>query len=192
MKNLILFLFIASMLSACQEQGTPIPKPIGYPRIDFPDHAYKDYSGSCPFSFRVPQYATVVPDTARGAEPCWFSIYFPKFNARIHMSYKRVASLSNLHDLTEDARTFAYKHTVKAEDIYDSMFYIPSHHVNGITYEIAGNTASSLQFFATDSNAHFLRGALYFFTHPNKDSLSPVIRFIRTDMDTLVRSLRWK
>jgi gliding motility-associated lipoprotein GldD len=115
---------------------------------------------------------------------------FPQFNGTIHFTYKPVESFKNLYAMSEDARTFAYKHSVKAEDIYDSVFARPDH-VSGVFYEIQGNTASSLQFYATDS-AHYLRAALYFYTHPNKDSLAPVIRFIHADMDTMLRSLRWR
>jgi gliding motility-associated lipoprotein GldD len=191
-KSLYLIILIAGLMAASCSQPAPVPKPVGYPRINFPQHTYQTYTGNCPYTFRYPQYAQIVPDTAKGSEPCWFNVYFPQFNARFHMSYKKVVSPANFHDLTEDARTFAYKHTVKAEDIYDSLFHISDNHVSGITYEIAGNTASSLQFFATDSSSHFLRGALYFYSHPNKDSIAPMVNFIRTDMDTMLRSLQWK
>jgi gliding motility-associated lipoprotein GldD len=187
----ILFIAVIFILAACSQPAT-VPKPVGYPRIEFPQHSYQPYTGNCPFTFRYPQYAEVVPDTAKGAEPCWFNIYYPQFNARFHMSYKKVVSPANFHDLTEDARTFAYKHTVKAEDIYDSVFHFKDRPVSGIVYEIAGNTASSLQFYATDSSAHFLRGALYFYSHPNKDSIAPMVDFIKVDMDTLLHSLQWK
>ena len=44
-------------------------------------------------------------------------------------------------------------------------------------YDLKGNTASSLQFFVTDSTRNFLRGSLYFNAEPNKDSLAPVMDF---------------
>lgn len=170
-----------------------VPRPTGYPRIDFPQHSYKVYDGGkCPFTFKYPAYAQVVPDTGAGTEPCWFNIAFPEFNAEIHLSYKDVSSFKNLYEMAEDARTFAYKHTVKAEDIFDSLYVVPQHRTSGVIYQIAGNTASSVQFYASDSSRHYLRGALYFGTHPNKDSLAPVVRFIKADIDTLIGSLQWK
>lgn len=149
------------------------------------------YQAACPFSFKYPTYATIVKDSSEGALPCFLDMKFPQFNATVHLTYKPVSSFKNLYEMTEDARTFAYKHSVKAEEIPDSVFYIKTNHVSGIFYDIMGNTASSLQFYATDSANHYLRAALYFNTHPNKDSLAPVINFIHADMDTMIRSLHW-
>jgi gliding motility-associated lipoprotein GldD len=179
------------LMAACSGPNNT-PKPAGYPRIEFPAKKYIDYISDCPFTFRYPAYAKIVKDSSAGAMPCFLDMKFPDFNGTIHLTYKNVSSYKNFYDMSEDARTFAYKHTVKAEDILDSVFVIRKNKVSGIFYDISGNTASSLQFYATDSSQHYLRGALYFNTHPNKDSLAPVIRFIHADIDTMIRSLRWK
>jgi gliding motility-associated lipoprotein GldD len=178
------------MLSACSTNY--VPKPAGYPRIDFPEKKYTDYNSECPFTFRYPSYAKIVRDSSPGAMPCFLDMKFPSLNATIHITYKSVSSYKSFYEMSEDARTFAYKHTVKAENIIDSGFYQKEHNVSGIFYDIEGNTASSLQFYATDSSQHYLRAALYFNARPNKDSLAPVINFIHHDMDTIVRTLRWK
>ncbi len=182
-------LFSVLILASCGSNN--VPKPAGYPRIIFPDRAYQNYNSKCPFSFRYPAYAKVVADSSDANEPCFLDMKFPQFNATVHLTYKPVSSFKNLYAMSEDARTFAYKHTVKAEDIIDSFFTNSKTHVSGIFYDIEGNTASSLQFYATDSQYHYIRAALYFNTHPNKDSLAPVIHFIHADMDTMLRSLRW-
>jgi gliding motility-associated lipoprotein GldD len=180
----------ALLLAACQQNYSP--KPTGYPRIDFPSKSYRQFDSLCPFTFKYPAYAVVVPDKSAGASECWLDITFKQFNGKIHLTYKDISSKEEFYKMSEDARTFAYKHTVKAEDIVDSPFVRRAHRVSGIYYDIAGNTASSIQFYATDSAKHYLRGALYFDTRPNKDSLAPVIQFLHTDIDTLIRSLRWK
>ncbi|NOZ45910.1 MAG: gliding motility lipoprotein GldD, partial [Chlorobi bacterium] len=64
--------------------------------------------------------------------------------------------------------------------------------VYGILYDIKGNAASSINFFVTDSTQHFLRGALYFNSKPNKDSLAPVVDFIRKDIVHLMETFKWK
>lgn len=85
------------------------------------------------------------------------------------------------------------KHIPKADAIEDSLVYRPEAHVYGLLYDIEGSkAASSCQFFVTDSSSHFLRGALYFNTSPNNDSLSPVIGFIRKDILHLLETFRWK
>jgi gliding motility-associated lipoprotein GldD len=63
--------------------------------------------------------------------------------------------------------------------------------VYGIVYDIRGNTASAVSFFATDSIQHFLSGSLYFSVQPNIDSLSPVIRFFKEDIVHLIETLKW-
>jgi len=59
-------------------------------------------------------------------------------------------------------------------------------------YDIKGNTASSVQFYVTDSTKKFLRGALYFAVTPSEDSLGPVIRHFREDIVHLIETLKWK
>jgi len=90
------------------------------------------------------------------------------------------------------ARALAYKHTLKADAITEKVFIKPEQNVYGTVYEISGNAASSLQFFLTDSTNHYLRGALYFNAEPNKDSLAPLIDFVREDIIVLIESFEWK
>jgi gliding motility-associated lipoprotein GldD len=94
--------------------------------------------------------------------------------------------------LVEDSRKLAFKHTVKATGINEGVITNKEHNMYGIYYTIDGNTASSNQFFLTDSNKNFLRGALYFNEKPQADSILPVVNFIKTDMDRLIKTLKWK
>ena len=59
-------------------------------------------------------------------------------------------------------------------------------------YEITGNAASNLQFHATDSTHHFIKGALYFYAKPNYDSILPAVEYIKKDILRLIESLEWK
>jgi gliding motility-associated lipoprotein GldD len=131
-----------------------------------------------------------VPDTDYIAEPCWINIEFPEFDGKIHISYKAVDQ--NLNDFTEDSRTLTYKHTIKADAIKETVYTNPDLEVHGILYDIKGNAASSVQFYLTDSNNHFLRGSLYFNVQPDKDSLAPVVAFFRQDIIHLIESFKWK
>ena len=188
----LLFLIMLSVLvlniTACQDTNYT-PKPRGYFRIDFPHKAYKTYNGPCPFSFEYPEYSSVEVDVERDSKPCWLNIEFPAFNATIHLSYNEVKN--NLSKFTEDSRTLTNKHIIKASGIDESVIETP-HHVHGVKFDIEGNTASNVQFYATDSLHHFLRGALYFNVAPQVDSLAPVIRFVEADIDHLIETLQWK
>mgnify|MGYP006168288757 FL=1 len=124
--------------------------------------------------------------------PNWYNLTYPQYNARLHISYYSMNSLSDLNNLVEDSRKLAFKHTVKATGINEGLIGDEQRDVYGIYYTIDGNTASSNQFFLTDSNKNFLRGALYFNEKPQADSILPVVNFIKTDMDKLIKTLKWK
>jgi len=176
------------LLMACHRNYTP--KPRGYLRLDFPAKEYTRFDSSCPFSFDYPLYAKVLPDRDYNSEPCWINIEFPSFNGQIHISYKEVHG--NLYKYTEDSRNLTYKHTIKADAIKETVYTDPESGVHGILYDIKGNAASSLQFYLTDSNKHFLRGSLYFNVQPDKDSLAPVIEYFKEDIIHMMESFEWK
>jgi len=172
---------------ACKNNHTP--KPRGYHRINFPDRAYQTFDTKFPYQFQYPKYATIKSDTSAKAEEYWLNIVFPEFKGQVHLSYKAIDN--NLFELMEDGRKLAYKHTIKADAINESMFYNEKSKVLGVLYEIKGNAASPLQFYATDSTRHFIRGSLYFNVIPNQDSLAPVISFVRDDIMHLMETIEW-
>jgi len=170
------------------------PKPRGYFRIDFPAHAYQAFDRpEFPYSFEYPVYGNIIRDTAffgdKPENPYWINVDFPRFHARIYISYKEVNG--NFDKLREDAYKMTYKHTYKASSIEDSLISTPLG-VHGIFFNVGGNAATSKQFFVSDSTRHFLRGALYFDTTPNSDSLGIVNNFLEEDMFHLINTLKWK
>jgi gliding motility-associated lipoprotein GldD len=178
--------------TACGGNHDYSPKPRGYFRIAFPKREYQDYNAGCPYTFSYPKYAFIEPDKAKGAKPCWINMQFPQFKATLHLSYQPVTSKKVFNELVEDARTFAFKHTVKATSIDEGVIGYPDRKVYGIYYTIDGNAASSAQFFLTDSTKNYLRGALYFNSEPRLDSIQPVLNFIKKDMEVMIKSFKWK
>ena len=180
-------LFLSGLIS-CTETATPKPK--GYYRIDLPQKKYSLYDPpECPYAFELPSYATVLNYHDSIQQPCWKYIRFTQFNAELFLSYKKVDK--NIGVFLEDARTLAYKHTVRADAIDETVVETPNH-VYGIIYDIGGKAASSVQFYATDSTKNFIRGALYFNMPPQPDSLAPIIAFLRVDILKMMTSLKWK
>ena len=185
----LMFLLAGTLIfSSCESEFTPKPK--GYFRIDFPQKEYVNYSSDCPFSFELPKYSSAVPYSGAQQEKCWMNLDFPKYKAKIHLSYFDIKEDLNKH--LEDSRSLAYKHTVKADGIEETPFINPVKKVYGLVYSISGNAASSLQFYITDSSSHFLRGALYFNASPNSDSTAPVLKFIKADVTHLIETFEWK
>ena len=183
---LIISLFFTSSL----EEQVSMPRPRGYFRIDLPEKKYQAYEGDCPYTFEYPVYARYESDTLRGSENCRANLNFSSFRAKLHLTYKPVNG--NLKTIAEDSRNLAYRHSVRASGIQEYLIDLPEHQVYGIIYEIGGDAASSIQFHVSDSSRHFMRGSLYFFSEPNADSLAPVIQFLRTDIEHLLKTFRWK
>ena len=181
----ILFLLLAS---GCKDQYTP--KPYGYFRIDFPEKQWVASPDTLPYCFEQSAQAILEADPDKQAEPGWMNLSYPQYNAKLHLSYKEINNDTALNHYLEDCHHLAYTHTIKAESINEK--YFKNREIFGLIYYIEGNTASSTQFFITDSTRHFLRGALYFNQHPDKDSLAPVIDYLREDVVTLMETLRFK
>ncbi len=187
MKKYTIF-FLLIIVCSCRQQETP--RPLGYFRIDFPEKQYRICDSTLPYIFEYPTYGVIQQDTSKNAEPHWINIVFPNYNGKLHLSYKKIKG--NLAQYIEDSRKLAYKHTIKADAIEETIIKNDSSRVYGIFYNIKGNVASSVQFFLTDSQQNFLRGALYFNAQPNKDSLMPVVNFFKTDVEHFIQTVRWK
>jgi gliding motility-associated lipoprotein GldD len=188
-KFYVIVVCILMLLVSCKKDN-PTPKPRGYFRIDLPEKEYTTFSDDCPYKFEYPKYSKIYRDPYGDGRPCWLNINFPDFNGNIHISYKKVNN--NLAEYIEDSRELAYKHSVKAEAIAEKKYVNRGDNVYGILYDLKGNVASPLQFFMTDSTDHFLRGSLYFRTVPNKDSLAPVLDFVRKDVKHMINTLEWE
>ena len=188
----LLYTFIIINLFSCNTNDYS-PKPRGFFRIILPEKVYvKAEIEGCPYKFEIPTYSKIMDDISRNAKPCWKNIDFPQFNAQLHLSYYPISKSSSLQDLTEDARAFVFKHTPKATAIDQQKITHSIPQTEGLIYHIKGNTASNFQFYITDAQKHYLRGALYFNEKPNLDSIQPVLEFLKTDIHHLISSIRWK
>lgn len=182
-----IFISCLAFLTCCSNY---MPKPRGYFRITLPEKSYVSYSEKgYPYTFEIPDISKVEKH-ATTDDPYWIDIVYPALNAKIYCSYKPVKG--NLQEITEDARNFVYKHTQKADDITEQPYQNDSLKVYAMFYELKGNTASNIQFVATDSVKHFFRGALYFNNTPNKDSIAPVQQFVREDIIHIIETLEWR
>jgi gliding motility-associated lipoprotein GldD len=196
MKNLIycLFIFTTLVVLSCREE-TYIPKPRGYFNIDLPLKKYQLFEQpGYPYSFEMPVYGTIRKDTLffnqKAENPWWINVQFPDLGGTIYLSYKEIKGQNTLVKLLEDSYQMSHYHTKRADYINEPEFHTPNG-VHGLYYDVGGNAASAFQFYATDSVKHFIRGALYFDTTPNADSLKPVNVFLRADIVHLVESLKW-
>jgi len=182
-------IFSLFSLAGCDSVETP--KPRGFFRIDLPEKEYRLLDSIFPYSFEYPLYARIAGDPNAPNEPNWINIEYPLFKAKLHLSYKTVNN--NLDIYSEDAHSMVMKHIPKASAIEEIRIDNDENNIHGLIYDIKGSGAASVyQFYITDSTEHFLRGALYFNTLPNNDSLAPVIDFLKADISHMLETARWK
>lgn len=188
--QLSLILCISFVLNGCGREY--LPKPIGYNRLVLPDHSYLSLTDSLPYGFEYSKHATILNDTSAVHERYWIEIYYPALKSNIHITYKKInGSQKLLKEYLDDSYTLTAKHQIKAYSIDEVITKTPSGKI-AVIAELEGEVPSQFQFTVTDSSENFLRGALYFNTKVQNDSLAPAIAFMKIDLMHLINTLTWK
>ena len=171
--------------------GDGTPKPSGYLRIEAPItevQSLADLTGPhFPYQMMVDGSAQW---EARPEELGWGDLVYPWCRGRMQLTYKPVEG--NLAGLIDDAHKLAFKHSVVADGIAQKLYINPDSKVYAVMFQMQGNAASAVQFFATDSLSHFIRGAAYVYAQPNADSLAPVNAFFEAEVVRFFESLEWE
>lgn len=193
MKTVFGFLVITAtlLLSSCTEEEVYTPRPRGYYRISLPEKKYVEWKGDCPFTMEIPEYSKMYKSSAPNAPDCWKDLFFGKFNATVYMSYNEITSDSIFAELINQSWELTEAHHEMSQAFQDSIILRPEDGVYGTVIVLGGNAASLVQFYLTDSVKNFVRGSLYFYATPNKDSLQPVVNYIKQDVFHLVQTLKW-
>ena len=182
-------LAISLVLTACDRDY--LPKPIGYNRLDLPAPSYQSLPDTLPYTFEYSIHARLLRDTSVIQERYWIEIYYPALQSNIHITYKPVQGKAKLlKEYMNDAYTLTAKHQIKAYAINEAITTTPSGKT-AVIAELEGEVPSQFQFTITDSTQHFLRGALYFNTRVQNDSLAPAIEYMKRDMMHIVNTLEW-
>jgi len=189
-QSLVLFALCSFLIAACTSDY--VPKPKGYNRIDLSPHAYIGLPDTLPYFFEYSEHARVLPDTSYNAEQYWLNVYYPEHEANVQLTYKDINQSEDiLETLLEDSYQLTANHQIKAAAIEERIIGTPSGK-RALIAELSGEVPSQFQFYITDSTDHFLRGALYFRTATQNDSLSPVIEYIKVDIIHMLNTLRWE
>lgn len=184
-----MLLTFACLAFSCQR--TYVPKPIGYNRLDLPEPAYHGMPDTLPYWFEYSKHAKILKDTSYISDPEWIEVYYPLMKATVHITYKPVKNnLELLKEYVDDSYRLTSKHQIKAYAIDEVLVSTPSGKT-AIIEEIEGEVPSQFQFTVTDSTRHFLRGALYFNTKVQNDSLAPAIEYVKKDIMHMINTLEW-
>jgi len=177
------FLCTATIFWACNSEIKP--KPNAYLRLSYPQPEYQTTQAPCAFTYEQNAVAKIT-----NVKDCSFQIDYPEMKAKIFVDYEKVTK-NNLMNLLKDAQRLTFEHTVKAEEIQENLIIDNDKKVYGMFYELIGNTATNVQFYATDSINHFIVGSLYFYAKPNFDSIIPAAHYIKNDMLKIVETMEW-
>lgn len=168
------------------------PKPKGYNRLVLPKAEYQSLPDTLPYQFEYSKSAKLLKDTSWISERHWVEIYYPELKANIHITYKQLRGKEAvLKELLNDAYNLTSKQQIKANAIDELITKTPSGKT-AVIAEIGGEVPSQFQFTMTDSSKNFLRGALYFNTRVQNDSLAPAIEFMKKETLHLINTLQWK
>ncbi|GAB2597352.1 gliding motility lipoprotein GldD [Spirosoma areae] len=187
-------LFVSLLLAACGNSSSDnyVPKPKGFPRLDLPTPRYTLLEPTHPYQFEYNTIARILRDTFARAEPDWIFINYPAYQASVQLTYKPIRNdVNRLRAMLEDSYKLAARHNIKAYAIEQRKIRLKSG-LEASLIDLSGEVPSQVQFVTTDSTTHFLRGALYFNTATENDSLQPVIQYIRKDILHLLTTLKWR
>ncbi len=193
---IILYLTCFIFFAGCADDHIKTPKPRMFPRVTYPEKSFRQLDTlQCDFTFSIPSYCKIIRDTfiyeGRPVHQCWFDVNTPQLNASLYCSYYRITKDKSISALINDAFNIAGKHNIKANYRRETIIE-NKNGVKGILFDIEGPVASPVQFYLTDDKNHFFRASLYFNSKVNPDSTAPVLSFIKTDIDTLISTFRWK
>jgi len=179
----IIFLSLTLLISSCDDNT--YPRPRGEMRLEYPDATYSKYhSDELKMSFEKSDFATVEKKSDN-----WINLNYPKMKSKLHLSYFEVNN--NVENLISDVQKLTDEHKIKASGIIPHSYINNNEKVYGVVYEIIGNSASNIQFYATDSTKHLISGSLYFRARPNADSLNPAVQYLKKDVFALLETIKW-
>jgi gliding motility-associated lipoprotein GldD len=190
---LLLLIILTGMSISCGKKKQYSPKPKCYNIIRLPEPAYQKLDTvAFPYSFEYSKYAKVQPDAR---EKLWLSLYYPKFDAVINLTYFDLTKpyknkKATMHAIFEDHRRLIYAHTDKATGIKEKVLRLNNNKI--IFFDLQGEVATQGQFFASDSLRNVLVANMYFKTSLKNDSLAPVIQFVKNDLAHIYKTLSWK
>ena len=181
-----IFILLILLLAACDTEEY-FPKKRGFIRPELPTKDYQIFESDCPFTF---DHSTSSVVSLRPNKNCWMDVAYPTLKCELHLTYKPLND--NLREYLEQTHKLAYDHHFKASNIETERTSSSEKDVYGLSYFLDGEVACNTQFYLTDSTKHFVRGALYFRSKANPDSLAPYIDYVNEDIRRLVDSFKWK
>jgi len=194
MKSKLKFFILIALSVSCSSDYTPKPK--GYFHIDLPEPVYADVVDYPDFKFNISNQIhkedmKYQPEEMKKRNGIGFNLNYSNLNAKIYCTYFRI-NKSDFPAYMEESKQMVYVREKKAKGVVEREYGFLEQKVYGIIYEIKGEAISPIQFVVSDSARSFFRGALYFDTYLNRDSIAPVLAYINKDIQEIIESFQWK
>lgn len=172
---------------ACKKAS--YPKPLAYPRIEYPTEQYKLYGNTeSPVSFEYPSYATLIDKHQVNDQ--WMNLRFEKYAATLYLSFSEVP-MTKCQIMLLEKEKLAYEQAIDASKVRKEVFEPTDHSFVGYFYLTDGNTPCPVQFLLSDRRGKFFQGSLLFDLTVNRDSLGNVIDGMTKDVRHLVETFRF-
>lgn len=173
------------LLSACRHDSTP--RPSGYFRIDpYPASYSATHIGN--LSLQINDSARcITPDATTSQGVHWLNIVYPRYNATIYLSY--IPLQNNLAQLMAESIELVYRQNVNTDQVEAVAYEDKEAHLYATLFTLSAESATPIQFIATDSIQYLLRGALYFDNAVKSDSVAPSLHYIEEDIMYLIESV---
>ena len=84
----------------------------------------------------------------------------PRYRATLYCSYHPLRG--NLDRLLDESRELVYRQSIRPEAVQAGTYENDSLHIYATLYDLSAESATPLQFIATDSVRYLLRGSVYF------------------------------
>ncbi len=183
-KRVSLYLIWFILLGSCNSSYKP--KPRGFNHISFPERNYEALHVKNVYLFQKNSLA----DHYFDKEFPWVTIKYKKLGAEILITHKKIETKPDLDTFIEESYKLIGRHQIKAESIIEKKV-ITSKKKQAIIFEIKGEVASPYQFITTDSTKNFLRAALYLDMPIENDSITPIINYLKDDVNQILNTLTW-
>lgn len=163
------------------------PKPIAYPHIENTSNGYTPHRAETfPLQFDIANGTTTESNDKNNG---WINIKYPQYNATIYCTYIKS---NNLQQEIAKSRELVYVHSKHSSGISTLSYNDTTKNVSAELYAISGKVATPLQFIATDNTSYIFRGALYFNSQVNNDSVAPVVEYLKNDIIQIIETLNHK
>lgn len=173
------------LLSSCRNESTP--RPTGYFRIDsYPAQYTSVQLGN--ISLHINDSAQrIIPDATTDKGVHWLNVVYPRYNATLYLSY--IPLNENLDRLMAESIELVYRQNVNTEQVEAIAYEDYEARLYATLFTLSAESATPIQFIATDSTQYLLRGALYYDNSVKSDSVAPSLHYIEEDIMHLIEHI---